>query len=64
MISSYCKESQFLDALHWLESNGLISKEEVQEEYQYQIQMPLLSSWIRMEMTEDEIRQWQIEKEN
>jgi hypothetical protein len=46
-----------IDALLWLESAGLIKRHELQGE-SYQIIVPLMSQWIRMQMKEEEIEQW------
>ncbi len=54
-------ESDCLDALLWLESVGLISRQETQKSDRYQIQIPLMSRWLRMQMKEEEIRQWQLQ---
>jgi len=53
-------ESQCLDALLWLEKVGLVNREELEHSNSYKIQVSLLSLWIRIQMNEDEIRQWQI----
>ncbi|MBW4581985.1 MAG: ATP-binding protein [Tildeniella nuda ZEHNDER 1965/U140] len=53
-------EDQCLDALLWLESVGLISLTEVEDENYYCLQVPLLSRWLQMQLREEEILQWQI----
>ncbi|NEQ74939.1 MAG: hypothetical protein F6K23_18985 [Okeania sp. SIO2C9] len=53
-------ESECLDALLWLESVGLILQQESGEEDEYQIKLPLLSQWLRMQMKPQEVQEWQI----
>ncbi|GGA49587.1 HEAT repeat domain-containing protein [Okeania sp. KiyG1] len=43
-------ESECLDALLWLESVGLILQQESGTEDEYQIRLPLLSQWLRMQI--------------
>jgi tetratricopeptide (TPR) repeat protein len=53
--------SQLMDTMLWLESVGLLEcKEAKAGERQYRMKLPLLSLFIQMQMTEKEIRQWQI----
>ncbi len=53
-------ESQWLDALLWLEAVGLVDREETVEGESYACRLPLLSRWLRMHMGAEEIRQWQV----
>jgi hypothetical protein len=53
-------ENQLLDALQWLEAVGLIEREETTDFDRYRIHMPLLSYWLRMNLSIEEVRQWQI----
>ncbi|MCL2925025.1 MAG: hypothetical protein MGF17_10505 [Trichodesmium sp. MAG_R04] len=53
-------ESQCLDALLWLESVGLILRQELGAEDMYQIRLPLLSQWLRIQMKQEEVQVWQI----
>ena len=52
--------SQCLDACLWLTNVGLLYHEEVEHQDFYQIRIPLLSRWIQMQMTEEEIEQCKI----
>jgi hypothetical protein len=54
-------ESDCLDALLWLEAVGLVSAQESEGSDRYRIQVPLMSRWLRMQMKEEEIRQWQLQ---
>ncbi|HSF74968.1 MAG TPA: HEAT repeat domain-containing protein [Microcoleus sp.] len=54
-------ESDCLDALLWLESVGLLYRPNSKETDRYRIQVPLMSRWLRMQMKEEEIRQWQLQ---
>jgi tetratricopeptide (TPR) repeat protein len=53
-------ENQLLDALQWLEAVGLIEREEATDFDRYRIHLPLLSHWLRMNLSIEEVRQWQI----
>ncbi len=58
-------QSQFttndcLDACNWLKNVGLLYQEEVEHEDIYHIRIPLLSRWILMQMTNEEIEQCRI----
>lgn len=55
-------ESDCLDALIWLEAVGLVRREEKEDQDNYYIQVPLLSRWLQMHMTQEEIQQWKLEK--
>ena len=48
-------EGDLLDALAWLESVGLVVREEVGEGFCYKV-MPLLSRWLRVESERDGLR--------
>jgi hypothetical protein len=50
--------SQCLDACLWLTNVGLLSHQEVEEQDFYQMRIPLLSQWIQMQMTDEEIEQF------
>ncbi|GAB1543892.1 hypothetical protein NUACC21_65680 [Scytonema sp. NUACC21] len=52
--------SECLDACQWLVNVGLLYQEEVEHKDFYQIRIPLLSGWIQMQMTDEEIEQCQI----
>lgn len=54
-------ESDCLDALLWLQAVGLVSAQESEDRDRYRIQVPLMSRWLRMQMKEEEIRQWQLQ---
>ncbi len=54
-------ESQCLDALLWLEAVGLIHRDAIADKDYYQLQVPLLSRWLRMQMKPKEIQQWQLQ---
>jgi hypothetical protein len=55
------KTGDLVDSILWLESVGILeSKEETGGEHLYRIQLPLLSQFIRKDMTQKEIHQWQI----
>ncbi len=51
-------ESECLDALLWLESVGLILRQELGVEDVYQIKLPLLTQWLRMQMKQQEVQEW------
>ena len=51
---------QCLDACHWLTKVGLLNHEEVEHQDIYHIRIPLLSRWIQMQMTDEEIKLCQI----
>lgn len=51
-------ESECIDALLWLENVGLIKHEESKEN-SYQIIVPLMAKWLRMQMKGEELQQWQ-----
>ena len=53
-------ESKLLDALLWLEAVGLIVRQEKATGDSYQIKLPLLSRWLRLDMEQEERRRWQI----
>ncbi|MGD1701271.1 HEAT repeat domain-containing protein [Dapis sp. BLCC M229] len=53
-------ESECLDALLWLESVGLILRQELGAEDIYQIKLPLLTQWLRMQMKQQEAQEWQL----
>lgn len=53
-------KSQCLDACLWLTNVGLLYHEEVEDQDFYHIRIPLLSRWIQMQMTEEEIEQCKI----
>lgn len=53
-------ESQCLDALLWLESVGLLHRDESQAIDTLKIQVPLLAQWVIMQMREEEVQQWQL----
>jgi hypothetical protein len=52
--------NECLDACNWLTNVGLLYHEEVEHEDIYQIRIPLLSRWILMQMTNEEIEQCKI----
>ncbi len=52
--------NQCLDACNWLTNVGLLYQEEVEHQDFYHIRIPLLSRWIQMQMTEEEIEQCKI----
>jgi HEAT repeats len=54
-------ESDCLDALLWLEAVGLVYRQDSEETDRYRIQVPLMSRWLRMQLKEEEIRQWQLQ---
>ncbi|MFP4100227.1 hypothetical protein [Coleofasciculus sp.] len=54
-------ESQCLDALLWLEAVGLIHRDAIADKDYYQLHVPLLSRWLRMQMKPEEIQQWQLQ---
>ncbi|MEQ8753901.1 MAG: HEAT repeat domain-containing protein [Coleofasciculus sp. G1-WW12-02] len=54
-------QSQCLDALLWLEAVGLIHRDAIADKDYYQLQVPLLSRWLRMQMKPEEIQQWQLQ---
>lgn len=53
-------ESQCLDALLWLESVGLLYRDESHAIDTLEIQVPLLAQWVIMQMREEEVQQWQL----
>ncbi|MDF5723756.1 MAG: hypothetical protein PUP91_25485 [Rhizonema sp. PD37] len=53
-------DNQCLDACIWLTSVGLLERKEVEQEDFYQIRIPLLSRWIQMQLTDEEIEQCKI----
>ncbi len=59
-LENQLTESECLDALLWLESVGLILRQESGAEDVYQIRLPLLSQWLRMQMKQEEIEEWQL----
>ena len=59
LVSTFT-ESQYLDALLWLEKVGLLIHWEIAENDYYRSNMPLFSRWIQMELGEEEIHTWQI----
>lgn len=59
-LNSLFTESQYLDALLWLEKVGLVMRLETVDNDYYRSNVPLLSRWLQMEMGEEEIRKWQI----
>lgn len=52
--------NQLLDAYNWLINVGLLYREEIADRDIYHIRIPLLSRWIQMQMTEEEIEQCRI----
>jgi len=54
-------QSQCLDALLWLEAVGLIHRDAIADKDYYQLQVPLLSRWLRMQMKPEQMQQWQIQ---
>ena len=58
-LSGMYTESQWLDALLWLEAVGLVAREAAQAEECYRLRTPLLGRWLRMQMGAAEVRQWQ-----
>jgi hypothetical protein len=52
--------NECLDACNWLTNVGLLYQEEVEHQDFYHIRIPLLSRWIQMQMTEEEIEQCRI----
>ena len=53
-------ESECLDALLWLEAVELVVRRELEVGDDYQMKVPLLSRWLKMQMKVEEVRQWQI----
>ncbi|MEQ8998953.1 MAG: HEAT repeat domain-containing protein [Coleofasciculus sp. B1-GNL1-01] len=53
-------ESQCLDALLWLEAVGLIHRDAIANKDYYQLQVPLLSRWLQMQMKPEQMQQWQL----
>ncbi len=51
------REGDILDALLWLEDVGLVDRTSLEENESYQIRMALLARWLRMQMTDGEVRQ-------
>ncbi|OUL28879.1 hypothetical protein BV375_17355 [Nostoc sp. 106C] len=56
-LKSQFPTNQCLDACNWLTNVGLLYQEEVEHQDFYQIRIPLLSRWIQMQMTAEEIEQ-------
>jgi len=64
---NFTKDECF-DAILWLEAVGLVAKSYTgnsldskrRPDYKYQIQMPLLTRWLRDSMTDNQIAQWKI----
>jgi hypothetical protein len=52
-------ENQWLDALLWLESVGLVTREMAINDERYQLRVSLLTHWLRMQTQAEETRQWQ-----
>lgn len=52
--------NQFLDGCNWLVNVGLLYEEEVKDQDIYHIRIPLLSRWIQMQMTQEEMEQCRI----
>ena len=52
--------NQCVDACNWLINVGLLYEEEIEHQDCYYIRVPLLSQWIEMQMTEEEIEQCRI----
>ncbi|MEH2103460.1 MAG: HEAT repeat domain-containing protein, partial [Nostoc sp.] len=59
-LKSQFTANQCLDACNWLKNVGLLYQEEVEHQDFYHIRIPLLSRWIQMQMTEEEIEQCKI----
>ncbi|WP_017744034.1 HEAT repeat domain-containing protein [Scytonema hofmannii] len=59
-LSANFTTNQCSDACHWLTNVGLLYQEEIEHQDIYQIRIPLLSRWIQMQMTEEEIEQCKI----
>ncbi|MCC2692808.1 HEAT repeat domain-containing protein [Nodularia sp. LEGE 04288] len=59
-LSKMFTESQFLDALLWLDKVGLVVRVEIENDDYYESNLPMLSHWLQMEMGEEEIKKWQI----
>ncbi|MEH2394763.1 MAG: HEAT repeat domain-containing protein, partial [Nostoc sp.] len=59
-LKSKFTANQCLDACNWLKNVGLLYQEEVEHQDFYHIRIPLLSQWIQMQMTEEEIEQCKI----
>ncbi len=59
-LSSDFSESECLDALRWLEDVGLVVREELEDDDSYQLQILLMSRWLKMQMKPEEIHQWQL----
>ncbi|NEP13282.1 MAG: ATP-binding protein [Symploca sp. SIO2C1] len=59
-LSSDFSESECLDALRWLEDVGLLVREELEEDDSYQLQILLMSRWLKMQMKPEEINRWQL----
>ncbi|NEO88488.1 MAG: hypothetical protein F6J87_30305 [Spirulina sp. SIO3F2] len=53
-------ENECLDALLWLESVGLLNRDESTEINRYEIRIPLLTQWLKMQMKQEEAQQWKI----
>lgn len=54
-------KSECLDALLWLEAVGLVEHQESEDNDYYRSKVPLMSRWLRMQMKEEEMRQWQLQ---
>ena len=59
-LKSRFTANQCLDACNWLINVGLLYQEEVEHEDLYYIRVPLLTRWIQMQMTDEEIEQCRI----
>jgi HEAT repeat protein len=59
-LSTNFTANECSDACHWLTNVGLLYQEEVEHQDIYQIRIPLLSRWIQMQMTDEEIEQCKI----
>lgn len=57
-LKGFYTENQFSEALRWLDDSGLVHRQEVDVDY-YRIWMALLSRWLQMEMSVEEMEQWQ-----
>jgi hypothetical protein len=58
-IAHQVSQSPFWDALQWLVDVGLVDREEAADEDRYRIRLALLAEWLRMNLSQDEVRQWQ-----
>ena len=52
--------NELVNACNWLINVGLLYEEEIEHQDCYYIRIPLLSQWIQMQMTEEEIEQCRI----